>query len=291
MKLSAQPVILILGDGLKNGNYKLYASFRRVDNFINTSGDLIALSSDASISAANSLIINKFAPAGFEELSIQNKRVLLDGKPTHTDSSIIYRSDIILDGVSCIRIIQQTKTFVYTNAHSFPSGSLLNLLTRPSGNKSDTPGFEKMLHAELEKAFSRFSEEFLNTLKAFRGKGGGLTPAGDDFIAGVLYGIHCLEATTGQNHSKIKQQVYELAKGDNIFSNTMLTMAQSGQFFKRLKDFLHAWLQCGQRETGDAFRQLLLTGQTSGADLIAGFFSLFLHQPAVLFDTAKNSCR
>jgi hypothetical protein len=164
--------------------------------------------------------------------------------------------------------------------HLFPAGSLLYLLD-PVEIPVSGSDVEKTFFNEFEKALSFFRDHYFDSIRAFRGRGLGLTPSGDDFIAGVLYGTHCLEAIKREDFSAIRNKTFEIAKGKNLFSNSLLQMALEARYFKRLKDFLQALFYPGATDPEPAFRKLIATGHTSGADLLAGFFTVVLNQPIV----------
>ena len=117
---------------------------------------------------------------------------------------------------------------------------------------------------------------FRSSIKAFKSRGSGLTPSGDDFIAGVLFGLNFLEKTVNINFNKIKDNINETSKSNNIFSNNMLRLAFHAKYFKRLQNFLNAFFYVPLYDIRPAFEQLIAVGDTSGADLLTGFFSIIL---------------
>ena len=108
--------------------------------------------------------------------------------------------------------------------------------------------------------------------RQLKGCGLGLTPAGDDFIAGLLIGLDVLQKLHGLNLQPTIEAVYRAAKGDNLFSNTFLDLARRGLLFGRMKDMLVA-LTSGNRDSVHRAAEALFTvGETSGADLTTGLF-------------------
>ncbi len=295
--------LLSIGDGLQPGCYTFYAGFNRIDNFINTQGDLIALGNDLSLQAANTIIISEFASGSCRQINIHNDSIAFDQFIITRGETPIYQSHFQYPNCSFTEIKQRVEAFIESHHTLFPAGSLLQMILKkklppetpaakpsPADSPSDLPtdlptgspsAFDEALHHAFAQAFSLFEEDFFGSISRFRGRGQGLTPAGDDFIAGVLYGIHCLEAIENKDLASIKNQVFGIAAGHNPFSNTMLKMAMEGRYFKRLKDFLHALFLGDNKAIKNTFRQLISTGHTSGADLPAGFFNVFLHKPAI----------
>ncbi len=306
--------LLSIGDGLQPGCYTFHAGFPRIDNFINTKGDLIALGNDLSLQAPNTIIINEFASGSYRQINIQNDSIAFDQFIITRWETPIYHSHFQYPNCSFFEIKQRVEAFIESHHTLFPAGSLLQMILKnklppetsaakpsPADSPIDLPtdlltdlptgspsAFDEALHHAFAKAFSLFEEDFFDSISRFRGRGHGLTPAGDDFIAGVLYGIHCLEAIENKNLASIKSRVFDIAAGQNPFSNTLLNMALEGRCFKRLKDFLHALLLGDNKDVKNTFRQLISTGHTSGADLPAGFFNVFLHKPVSLLRKVKK---
>jgi hypothetical protein len=105
-----------------------------------------------------------------------------------------------------------------------------------------------------------------------KGCGGGLTPSGDDFIAGLLIGLHLLQELHGRDFRSAIEKVSKAAAGENVFSNTFLELAGKGLLFGRMNDLVSA-LMLGDEETVRTSAEgLFAVGGTSGADLGTGFF-------------------
>ena len=105
-----------------------------------------------------------------------------------------------------------------------------------------------------------------------KGCGLGLTPGGDDFIAGLLIGLYVLQKLNKQNLQPNMDAIFRAAQGDNIFSNTFLDLARRGLLFGRMKDLLLALISGGESPVRKAAERLFAIGETSGADLATGFF-------------------
>ena len=105
-----------------------------------------------------------------------------------------------------------------------------------------------------------------------KGCGLGLTPSGDDFIAGLLIGLRLLQRLHGRNLQPVADAVFRAARGTNVFSNTFLDSARRGLLFGRMKDLLLALLLANKASVRSAAEKLLAVGASSGADLGTGFF-------------------
>lgn len=117
-----------------------------------------------------------------------------------------------------------------------------------------------------------FGGNLLDGVRNLRGCGPGLTPSGDDFIAGLLFGLHLLQKCRGRDFQPLADVVFRAAHSANIFSNTFLELARRGLFFGRLKELIQALLAGSETSLRRATERLLAVGASSGADLATGFF-------------------
>jgi hypothetical protein len=105
------------------------------------------------------------------------------------------------------------------------------------------------------------------------GLGGGLTPAGDDFLAGILTMFFILrnqrDARAESLESFGNRIVSEASGRTNVISNAFIKAAQFGEVNDPLRPILDLLL--GGKETPlDLLQRLANTGHTSGFDGLAG---------------------
>ncbi|TVR43489.1 MAG: DUF2877 domain-containing protein [Bacteroidia bacterium] len=277
---------MIAGDRLLPGVYNHFAGFTRVDNYADAHGNIVAISDDVSLLHANTIILNNYEPGVIKRLEISVHSIMLDHEVYRRYKDQIFCSDFSFPAMDLQTVQNKIKLFLNQNKNELPQNSLLFLLN-PEIKTDPFSSFDKLLQQEFEKAFSFFDDDFFESIRKFRSKGKGLTPAGDDFIAGVLYGIDCLASVMKSDYSDLKNQIDEIAKTDNLFSQNMLHLAKEGRYFKRLQDFLNTFFNQGSISALPPFQQLISTGDTSGADLISGFFAILLHKPCI-FENQAN---
>lgn len=277
---------MIAGDRLLPGIYEHFAGFARIDNFADNRGSLVAVSNELSLLHANTIIKKKYIPGTIKRLEIKDREIILDNETYPMGQCQVFDSGFIYPFLNFQTLQNQIKTFLNQNKKEFPKDSLLFLLA-PEIKPDTVSSFDKLLQQEFEKAFSFFIDDFFESTRRFRSIGKGLTPAGDDFIAGVLYGIDCLESISKSNYSDIKIQLTEIAENDNLFSRNMQHLAKEARYFKRLQDFLAFFFSKGVTNETSPFRQLIRTGDTSGADLLTGFFAVLLHKPYIFEQSRK----
>ena len=134
------------------------------------------------------------------------------------------------------------------------------------------PGFERALTDQIRRGVHQMrSGHLLDGVRTLRGCGLGLTPSGDDFIAGLLIGLNLLQQLRGQDYQKIAEEVFRTAKAGNIFSNSFLDLARRGLLFGRMKDLVLALMHEGEEMVRKSAARLMAIGESSGADLGTGF--------------------
>ena len=161
-----------------------------------------------------------------------------------------------------------------------PAKSLAFLLDGQR-RKNFRPGFERAYAEEIERAVRQvFHGRLLAGIRRLSGCGLGLTPGGDDFIAGLLIGLHVLQKLQGEDYRPAREAVFRAARADNVFSNTFLDLAHRGRVFGRLKDLLVALASGSAASVRASARALFAVGNTSGADLATGFLMTLSLQAA-----------
>lgn len=105
------------------------------------------------------------------------------------------------------------------------------------------------------------------------GLGPGLTPAGDDFIAGVLLALALLRQQRGDAalNDIAALLVETAAPRTHEISGAYLRAAYDGQVGERWHPLLGALAAGDTAQIAAAAAPVLATGETSGADMLAGF--------------------
>lgn len=133
-------------------------------------------------------------------------------------------------------------------------------------------GFERAVTDQIRRGVNQMRNgHLLDGVRTLRGCGLGLTPGGDDFIAGLLIGLNLLQQLKGRDYQGIADDVFRTANGDNIFSNSFLDLARRGFLFGRMKDLVLALMQEGEEMVRTAAARLMAIGESSGADVGTGF--------------------
>ncbi len=158
-----------------------------------------------------------------------------------------------------------------------PAGSLLELWAPPRPD-SVLPAFlrERASQGALDLVAGLCSgqaEAAVAGAQRLAGAGGGLTPAGDDFILGAL--LAAWAGCYGASAERLAATIAEAAAArTTTLSGAYLRAAARGECSVYWHDLFRAWL--GQDAAGReaALAALLAVGHTSGADALAGFLAV-----------------
>lgn len=146
--------------------------------------------------------------------------------------------------------------------------SLLNRLLGIDGGEGN-PLLEHGSEIVASALASRHCAGVAQHLLCIVGLGEGLTPAGDDFLAGVLAGS---TGFGGQDRMRkfLVEEIPKRARGrTTTISQRMLTAACNGEFSEPVIRVVRTFA-LEQRSVRRAMRNILHMGSTSGADTLAG---------------------
>jgi len=261
--------LLSIGDRIEEGTYEVHSRFRRVVNL--TDGDSLVSVVEPGVGAGPlNLVVTDLDPEGIARLDVSRSGVQLDTKRYAFGTGRTYDSAIVLTGDSSETIEANVAILRELLVALAPEQSLAFLLDE-TRLEQFRPGFERSFASHIAHCVHDvFSSDLLRGVARLRGAGVGLTPSGDDFICGLLIGMHVLEQTQAVDLAGLRSTVYEAARSGSILTDTALTLARDGLVFEQMKDLVTALGFGGRDEVRQATVRLLAVGHTSGADLATG---------------------
>ncbi len=124
-------------------------------------------------------------------------------------------------------------------------------------------------HQLIESIAVQNAADFKTAVSKMAGLGSGLTPAGDDFLVGVLYGLFATCAVK-EAQSWVEIVVETAVPRTTTLSAAWLQAAARGEAVAAWHEFgKQLIVNCNQWET--AVERILAIGHSSGADALAGF--------------------
>ena len=92
------PEIIIKGDLIPSGEFKVHSKFNKIVNFINDKSEILALSNELSFLAPNTLIAKNVDFKNTEILISNTKSIKFNRKSFYFGKEEIYNSSICMDG-------------------------------------------------------------------------------------------------------------------------------------------------------------------------------------------------
>lgn len=186
------------------------------------------------------------------------------------DNCKIYHSTVDFHELIDAGAKASIKYFNNAQAKVFNTKSLAFLLNEDR-EAFFTSSFEKAFVKHIKSAYQQIlAGDIIEGVKTMKGSGFGLTPSGDDFICGMLYGLEVNAWMNNKNTRELKNKIFETAKGKNPISNAMLYYASIGRYNKKFKE-LQRSLLCSSNDIEEKLQLFLNHGETSGADMLTGY--------------------
>lgn len=105
---------------------------------------------------------------------------------------------------------------------------------------------------------------------ALAGMGSGLTPSGDDFLIGVMFGMWSAQSATDATAMTCVLNRASAGRTNRI-SQAWLSAAAEGEASQAWHDLVESIVSTDRRRVDQACSDLINVGHTSGADALAGF--------------------
>jgi len=261
--------ILKIGDFIKDGNYRVHSRFKHHVNLV-SDDNLITITDKVDDIGPLNIIIENADLLKIIAIRIQNNNIWINKNKLEISADMIYNSllneqildlDKIILNINSVKqeLLNSSKTglqFLFDMKSLSPSAFTFLDEMRSQLNK----GLELILNGEL-----------LTGILKIKGRGVGLTPEGDDFIAGLLYGLFIVGKFLKTDLKSIRNEIYTLTVSSNLISTNFLYLACEGRFYQDFKTLISALSSGNSIKINQSIDHIISRGETSGADLLTGF--------------------
>ena len=271
--------IVSIGDRVFPGEYGLHSRFRKVVNL--TDGDrLVALVTGDVGSGPVNIVVKSLEPGLIDTLRIDQVTISINGEPYPFDRRLLFHSHPETGPIDNRRLTENLGAFEAALLEFSPPGSLAFLIDEQrevNFTSSFEKGFIERMKEGTQSIFSRTSrvvpdaDNIICGVKKIKGLGFGLTPSGDDFIAGLLVALNLLERFDGADRTELKREIVAASLGANLLSNSFISLAGDGYLFERFKNLVTSLLQATGAMIRADTEKLLSLGASSGSDMAVGF--------------------
>jgi hypothetical protein len=270
--LNTSVTILSFGDQIQPGTYALHS---RYDSCLNLQNQEKLLSCTYKLGWAGpiQIIMHGVDLNQIESVVIRDRQMMINQDydlPIADD--VIFESSIELQDIAVERMENNIGLSIAALLECAHVKSLAFIFDR-SRSRHFSSAFETVFFNHVVAGVDTMLQgDVLGGLCSLKGVGFGLTPSGDDFIAGFLFGLYLLQQIHRSDLSGLRATIYARARGSSLLANTFLALASQGRFSERLKDFVGVLCNNDPSQVIPAMKQVMAMGSTSGADLLCGFF-------------------
>jgi hypothetical protein len=257
------------GNAIRSGTYEIHSRFRSVVNFI--SGDSMVFVVKENIGGGPLHIVLKgIVTSSLRSLVVADDHLLLDQQRIELPAEKRYNPFLELTAFDRDRLFENLTLLQQIICLVSPPQSLAFLFDRER-HKSFSSSFEREYMNRMRVGAEHFvSGDAVSGVSLIKGVGYGLTPGGDDFIAGYLMALNLVQYLLRKDFSILIRNVYERARGANHFTNTLLQIAARGELVEKFKTVIQSLFSEVESDLSDAVELLLSVGETSGIDTIVG---------------------
>lgn len=269
---------IILGDSLPQGRFKIHSSFKNVCNYINANNELVFITNLKKNISANSIYIENGNVGQFKSVQISENEVFLNDINILPQAEF-YNSKLDYSQID-IQMLDNTLQIIPLEYNKLFAPESMLFVMDSEKCKFFTSGFDYHFMKNSLKACEMIkSGEVEAGVRMLKGTGRGLTPSGDDFIAGLIYGLHFNEHKYQIPLSNLRESIYLNSIGNNILSNAFLLNSKNGNCFYLFKNFVY--LASQTKLVSDNLKELFNMGATSGADLLSGYIFSVINKTGI----------
>ncbi|MCG8572716.1 MAG: DUF2877 domain-containing protein [Spirochaetes bacterium] len=262
-----------IGDNISNGIYYLHSQFHNIVNLINNNNEMVSIASHLQYEGPNNIILEGVNFSEIKKINISDDLLWLNGCEVNLTKEKLYRSTIKPAAIMT-RGSNLGLNLLFCIKYIIKNGNPKSLvfIFDQKLEKNFNQGFETLFINKVKQGIDLLlNQDILSGVSVLKGLGLGLTPAGDDFNAGLLYALNYHESVTGADCSLIKGKIYDKASSENVLANHFLKLAYQGRYSKYLKDWMIELSNNYQSNLAEKCSGVLNQGETSGADLMSGF--------------------
>jgi hypothetical protein len=269
--------IFSVGDSILPGTYCFHSGFGKAINFVCNDNLLTIVTKEIGNGPVN-IVVSDITAFSCEKIRLNKKDDLICGLNKYNlQKSLRYNSGIEEKKINQTIFFENINKLLPLLAEHAAPLSLAFVFNNSRENNFRT-SFEKNFLNKVNSAIEKMeNREIVKGVEMLHGCGFGLTPSGDDFIAGMLNALYILQIISGnQNFSELRNNIRHAAQTENIISMNAISFASEGRFNEVFKNLVYSLSENDYDLLKNNTIRLLQTGETSGADMLTGFLFTFV---------------
>ncbi|MFH1729529.1 MAG: DUF2877 domain-containing protein [Pseudomonadota bacterium] len=261
--------LLSIGDNVKPGSYRLHSCFKKVANFV-CGDDFVSLTDPSICLGPNNIQIQDLDLYNIDSLEVSKDSVKIKDLVFNFAKEERYHSQFEINleklqnfkkNVGFLKQYLVQKADKASLVFVFDEKRLLNFKI----------GFAQNMAKQLKDGIkSLFNTNLEHGIYKIKGLGFGLTPSGDDFIAGLLLALNIIEKNKDVDLSNLKESIFSIAKKDEALSSSFLKLAQEGKVIDVHKKLILSLYGQDKQELKASIDACMDIGNTSGSDILTG---------------------
>ncbi|PKP58297.1 hypothetical protein CVT91_08805 [Candidatus Atribacteria bacterium HGW-Atribacteria-1] len=264
--------IVSIGDRIFSGKFFLHSKFKRVTNFTN-GNSIISIVTEEIGRGPATIVVEGMDVANINDLYIGKNFISINYKKYPLDKRKLFNSQIKFRKINSNKLEKNLEYFeksLLDLSHPKSLAFLINSEREKYFNTTFDKNFLKRIKGGV---YNIFNDKLINGIKKVKGIGFGLTPSGDDFIAGFLIALYVIDNIYNYDvkFKELRETIYRISKSENLLSNSFLSLSKDGFLFDRIKKLIISILNESEQKIFNRTKNLLSIGDTSGSDLGVGF--------------------
>ncbi len=257
-----------IGTKVRSGEYRqLYSAHHKVRNFL--AGEmLLSVCSRDICAGVYRIVLDRDDVEGIESVEVAEGKLYVNGKAYCFGAGEVYHAPVLDEIRDYPLLIHNLNGAEAMMMEQYTKGSIPSLL------------IEGALPNTVDGALLRYYREGLRLLfagdypaavRCFRHRGIGLSPAGDDFLVGLVLGMMWVQQTQKKELSKIVDTIIHESDVNNPLIRTFMMQAKELDLDADWARFLSSLAQHGGSYLAE-MQEIMKHGASSGADQLSGFF-------------------
>lgn len=268
--LTSSVRLLSIGDQVGTGSYRVHSRYTTCLNLLEETR-LITCAEPTVQAGPINIILAGFDVTQIHQMIIRKKQLVINREwCLPISDEVTFDSGVDLHDAPIAHLEKNLLVAQAALLELAPTESLAFIFDRNRGRHFSS-AFDIALFQQVMAGVETMQQgDFLGGVGMLKGVGIGLTPAGDDFIAGMLFGVYLLQQMHQIDLSSLRRTICARAQGSNLLSNTFLALARQGRFSASFKAFVSALARSDAAQVSTMMQPVLALGSTSGADLLCG---------------------
>ncbi len=256
-----------IGADVCSGSFDRHSIFSRVGNYISGTRLVSLVTERIGAGPVNIVFSGDHVPAPLK-IHITTEHLFLGRRGISLQNVDRYDPALQIPEIK-MHVVRENAALMAKPLSAFaPRNSLAVLLDMPSNPEVSCCHGMQIIHRVQSAVENIRRGNIPEGIRTLSGVGFGLTPSGDDFLTGMVWGINLMERN--REYTRLKQYIRSISSSENPLVRSQMDAAVNGRYSAGVKALLSALISGVETEICAQTLRLLNMGHTSGADAATG---------------------